>query len=95
MEVAHVFKPREGVEFVPRERARVLDRATDFQAPVGQRNLGTDAEVEHWKSRREMLTGREPVFGTDGRFGFPGHLAGKALLALDKAGVRTAHARQF
>ena len=61
VEIADVFELREGVEFFPREGLRMLDRAADFEAPFGERDLGFDPEIEDGKAGGEMLAGREAI----------------------------------
>ena len=61
VEIAHIFELFERIELFPGERFRILHQPTDFQSPIGERDLRFDAEVENWKSLREMLAGREAL----------------------------------
>ena len=61
VEIGDVLELREGVELLPGKRFRVLDQATDFEAPVGDSDFRFDSKIENGKALSKMLTWREAI----------------------------------
>lgn len=94
MEIGDVFKLWELVEFFPRECLRMLDEPSHFEAPIAERNLRPDAEIENGEAGREVLAGRETILRTRGRLRFAAHFARPTFFALDQARVRFVHGKK-
>jgi hypothetical protein len=75
VEIGDVLELREGVELLPGKRFRVLDQATDLEAPIGESDFRFDPEIEDGKALGEMLARRETI-GRAARTGLKIRLSG-------------------
>ena len=93
VEIGDVLELGEGVELLPGKRFRVLDRATDLEAPIGESDFRFDPEIEDGKALGEMLARREAISRaradrrTPGGTFFRRHFACPTFLALDQRKV--------